>query len=58
MLEKRPMRCRPFSMLQLPKMDLFLTENRGLGRQGGCANPQGHLHCGVRRCMLGIHLCL
>lgn len=33
--------CRPFSMLQLPKMDLILTENRGWGVMAAAPIPKG-----------------
>ena len=33
--------CRPFSMLQLPKMDLILTENRGWGVKAAAPIPRG-----------------
>ena len=39
--EKRLTQCRPFSMLQLPKMDLILTENRGWGVKAAAPIPKG-----------------
>ena len=50
--------CRPFSMLQLPKMDLILTKNRGWGVKAAAPHSQGRLHRRVRRCHILFRLLL